>query len=121
MKTMRYFLIVTIVSAMSLTSAVCTASQATAQNLAEQPVIEMHSTSAMPSSGSNLPQAAVSGTSTTEQANSSPKHPGQIHRVTDHPDIPFPDPLGDVMWPLMLLAIAYICVRAFRKYTRERK
>ena len=34
----------------------------------------------------------------------------------DDPDTPAnPFPLGDVFWPLALLALMYVCVRAFRR------
>ena len=73
------------------------------------------------SSGSTLPQAAVTGTTTTFSTG----RPGNIRRGAseeDEGDTPPPDPhgpmedpLGDVMWPLALLACIYACVCAFRK------
>jgi len=47
--------------------------------------------------------------------------PGRPRRVNGFPDIPFPDPIGDAMWPLMLLACAFICIRAFRIHRAARK
>lgn len=68
------------------------------------------------SSGSTLPQAAVTGTITTMDNSGSPSHPGNIRkgRPGDWTD-PYKDPIGDVMWPLALLACIYACVCAFRK------
>lgn len=43
-------------------------------------------------------------------------------RTTGYPNIPFPDPVGDVAWPLMiLLAAAYATMRGVRKVRREEK
>lgn len=41
-------------------------------------------------------------------------HPGRPKRLPDLPD-PFPDPIGDAMWPLALLAIIYLMVLRVRK------
>jgi len=72
------------------------------------------------SSGSTLPQAAVTGTTTTFSTG----RPGNIRRAADgddddtppsDPHGPMEDPIGDAMWPLALLACIYACVCAFRK------
>lgn len=114
MKALRYLLmVVAMVSFLSVR----------AQGLAQQPNTEMHSTSVMAGAGSTLPQAAVTGVTTTENQASSPKHPGHIRRGNgdweddewgDTED-PWATPLGDATWPLMLLAFVYIGVRMFRK------
>ena len=36
-------------------------------------------------------------------------------RVTEFPTEPFPDPIGDALLPLALLACAYFLIRATRK------
>lgn len=36
-------------------------------------------------------------------------------RVNGHPTIPFPDPLGDALWPLLALASAYALLRVYRR------
>lgn len=83
-----------------------------AQTFAEQPTVQMHSTSAMMSSGSELPQAAVTGVSTTYTSGSSfsPRGPqrgasGEDEGNTPPDDPPGPNeyPLGDTPWLLMLL------------------
>lgn len=123
MKTMRYLLIVAMVSVASLAFA-------TAQSLAQQPRAEMHSTSGMVYSGSTLPSAAASGTVTTgsKLGTYSPANGNGPHKAkrgaseedggdTPPPDPhgPMEDPLGDAAMPLMLLALAYMCARAFLK------
>ena len=39
----------------------------------------------------------------------------------ENPDDPWATPLGDVMWPMMVLACAYALARAFLKYLLYRK
>ena len=80
-----------------------------AQTFAEQPTVQMHSTSAMMSSGSELPQAAVTGVSTTYTSDgvgssyipTGPQRSGE-NRPGDNEE-PFDDPVGDTPWLLMLL------------------
>lgn len=122
MKALRYLLIV-----MSLVSVLSVKAQSTAQ----LPEVQMQSTSVMMSSGSTLPQAATTGayvTGSTVGSYSPAKiHPGQPRRAgeddgfEDEGDEPStgnpgePDPIGDVFWPLMLLACAYLIVRVARR------
>ena len=54
----------------------------------------------------------------------SPKRPGSIRRdgnpgTPGEKDDDEDQPLGDVVWPLMLLLCAYVCVRSFRKSARK--
>ena len=118
--TLRYLLIVIgLVSALSIG----------AQTLAQQPEVQMHSTSVMAPCGSVLPQAATTGVYTTYDAQRSgaSKVPGRRKTEenpfggddvsgTDNPIEPG-TPLGDAMWPLMALACAYVLLR----YIRTRK
>ena len=71
------------------------------------------------SSGSTLPQAAVTGTITTMDNSGSPSHPGNIRkgRPGDWTD-PYKDPIGDAALPLALCALAYLCMRVFLKRKR---
>ncbi len=128
MKTLRYLLIVMMLSAASVMFAA-------AQSLAQQPKAEMKSTSGMVYSGSALPSAATSGAvitgnklGTYETASSTSEGPSGRRKVgsgggsseggpEDRED-PYADPLGDAALPLMLLALAYVCVRAFLKRKR---
>ena len=119
--TLRYLLmVVAMVSVLSVW----------AQNLAQQPVAEMTSTSVMVSSGSSLPQAAATGayvTGSTVGTYSPASAPGSGPRKiggsgsgtggneAEESTDPQQDPIGDAMWPLMLLALAYVGVRAFRR------
>lgn len=120
MKTLRPFILALLLSVVSL---VC----ATAQSLAQQPEASMHSTSAMVGSGSSLPSAAVTGVSTTyspANATSRPRRVGEGDGFEDEdePDKPGePFPLGDVIWPLMLFACAYVILRAARKVRKKVK
>ena len=75
-------------------------------------------------SGSNLPQAAVDGPTTTyDEGNNSP-HKGHMRRVgdddgfenEDDPDNPGePFPIGDAGWTLLALAAAYAVLRVYRR------
>lgn len=123
MKTLRYLLIV-----MGLMSVLSISAQA----LAQQPQAQMHTTSIMAGSGSQLPSAAVQGTYVTGSipgtytpANASGPHRAKRGADEDEGDTPpsdphgpMEDPIGDAGWPLALLALAYVCVRAFLKRKR---
>ena len=88
-----------------------------AQMYAQLPEAEMHSTSAMVGSGSNLPSAAVQGVTTvSEQPNSARTvyGPRKDPRPGDWSD-PYKDPIGDALLPLALLACAYLLIRATRR------
>ena len=114
MKAMKSLLIVFgLVSVLSLN----------AQTLAEQPTVQMHSTSTMLGSGSELPQAAVTGTYTTYSSGPSysPRGPQRGADPDDtepeNPDGPMQEPLGDTPWLLMLLlALGYALRVARKKY-----
>ena len=105
MKAMKFLLIVLgLMSVLSIS----------AQTFAEQPTVQMHSTSAMMGSGSELPQAAVTGVSTTYTSNGVgssyiPTGPqrgaadGDDDKPPHDPDGPMENPVGDMPWALMLL------------------
>ena len=86
-----------------------------AQNIYAMPSAQMSSTSAMVGSGSSLPQAAISGTHTTYDSDSSatPSNGPRKARPEDWED-PYEDPLGDAVLPLLLLAAGY-CLFIVRK------
>lgn len=112
MKAMKFILIVLgLASVLSLS----------AQMFAEQPTVQMHSTSAMMSSGSELPQAAVTGTYTTYSSGPSyaPRGPqrGADNGDGAPEDPPGPNeyPLGDTPWLLMLLLALGYALRVARK------
>lgn len=118
--TLRYLLmIVAMVSVLSLA----------AQQLAQQPQVQMRSTSVMAPSGSTLPQAAMTGTVTTYSIGSPAKSPkprraGENEGTEDEedPDNPAePFPMGDALWPLMLLAGAYLTIRVARRRVRKER
>ena len=115
--TLRYLLImIGLVSVLSVS----------AQTLAQQPEARMQSTSIMAPCGSALPQAAVTGAVTTYSTNSAAKVPGRRRaldgddQTPEKPDGPMQDPIGDALWPLMLLACVYVLFRVrMRKRVRE--
>ena len=117
MKALRYLLIT-----VALLSIVSVYAQEAVQNWGQLPEAQMHSTSAMVGSGSNLPSAAVHGVTTT----SSPAHvtagPRRIGGGNsgggDGPTTPedvWSTPMGDVLLPLVVMACAYLILRATRK------
>ena len=69
-------------------------------------------------SGSNLPMAAESGVTTTldEQASERPNLSRPRKERPGDWEHPYDDPLGDVMWPMMMLALAF----AFGKWIAKR-
>lgn len=115
MKTLRYLLIVMMLSVASLVFA-------TAQTLAQKPEVQMQSTSGMVYSGSQLPSAAVQGTyitgttiGTYSPANASGPKRAKMNdddddgwEDEDEPDKPGePNPIGDAAWLLILAAAVY--------------
>ena len=113
MKTLRYLLII-----MSLVSVLNVSAQMPNQSeWGKQPVEQMRSTSVMAYSGSTLPQAAATGVSLScEQNQETLTPPKSIRkgRPGDWTD-PYDDPLGDVLWPMMLMAMAYVVYLMSRK------
>ena len=72
-------------------------------------------------SGSTLPQAAVTGVTTADGQESSGGRNGHIRRGADgddtppeNPHGPMEDPIGDAAIPLALLACAYLIIRVRR-------
>jgi len=109
MKALRYLLsMIAVVSVLSLS----------AQTFAQQPEAQMQSTSVMQGSGSNLPNAAVQGVSTTYDNSMPDKRnvsgPRRSGRPGDNAD-PVPDPIGDAAWLLALLALAYALLRVYKR------
>ncbi len=118
MKALRYLLIV-----MGLMSVLSISAQA----LAQQPQVQMQSTSIIAGSGSQLPSAAVQGTYVTgatvgtySPANAS--GPNRAKRGDDWEDDdwgdtgdPYPTPLGDAAWLLLALAAAYAVLRVYMR------
>ena len=71
-------------------------------------------------SGSNLPMAAESGVTTTLDEQN-PERRNLSRPRKERPgdwEHPYDDPLGDVMWPMMMLALAYLIMRVVRRHTR---
>ena len=118
MKALRYLLmVVAMVSVLSVK----------AQSTAQLPEVQMQSTSVMVGSGSALPQAATTGTVLTGETPgtySAAGHHGHIRRGIDGDDDndkpsgwddPYKDPIGDALWPLLVLASVYALLRVYRR------
>ena len=118
MKALRYLLmVVAMVSVLSVK----------AQSTAQLPEVQMQSTSVMVGSGSALPQAATTGTVLTGETPgtySAAGHHGHIRRGIDGDDEnekpsgwddPYKDPIGDALWPLLVLASVYAVLRVYRR------
>ena len=118
MKALRYLLmVVAMVSVLSVK----------AQSTAQLPEVQMQSTSVMVGSGSALPQAATTGTVLTGETPgtySAAGHHGHIRRGIDGDDNndkpsgwddPYKDPIGDAVWPLLVLASVYALLRVYRR------
>lgn len=139
MKALRYLLIVmAVLSVVSVQAATLgTPYQPQTRGIrytsyhSQMPTVAMNSTAAskMMSSGSSLPMAAVSGVyvtgATPESSSPVAKHPGHVRRADgdgdgwedeEEPDKPGEMyPLGDVLWPMMLIALAYVVYLKTRK------
>ena len=115
MKAMKFLLIVLgLASVLSIS----------AQTFAEQPTVQMHSTSAMMGSGSELPQAAVTGVSTTYTSNgvgssyipTGPQRSGDGDDTPpSDPEGPMENPVGDTPWVLMVLLVAGYAIYIARR------
>ena len=70
-------------------------------------------------SGSNLPMAAESGVTTTLDEQASERTNLSRPRKERPGDWTDPYPLGDVMWPMMMLALAYAVYKVSRMRRRE--
>lgn len=136
MKTLRYLLIV--IGVLSVVSVAAATFGTTyqpqrrgiqySQHYAEMPTLTMSSTgSVMMKSGSALPMAAVSGITTADDyAPSGPRRAkrdvgegGTTENEDPDPDNPGePAPIGDVLWPLMLMALVFCGVVYLRRKKR---
>ena len=132
MKTMRYLLsLIAVLSVLSLSAATFgTPYQAPkrrpvyiTQTGTPMPTATMSSMdAAMMSSGSTLPMAAVTGTTTANDY--APAGPNRAKKEDEWEDEGDPDnpgepfPLGDAALPLFLLACLYMCARAFLRRKR---
>ena len=94
---------------------------------AQMPQATMSSTSTMMSSGSTLPQAAVTGTVTSYDNPVDQYSHRRRSKMDDddweddeftQTDEPWADPIGDGLWALMILAGAFAFVRVFLRRKR---
>lgn len=103
-----------------------------AQSTAKLPEPMMQSTSTMVTTGTTLPFAAAEGTyvtGSTPGTYSPAGRPGNIRKIggsgsgtggneAEETKDPYETPIGDAVWPLMVLACAYLIIRVWRKRTR---
>ena len=132
MKTLRYLLnMIAVVSVLSLSAQTPnygkpykpqgTVGSVYAQSEAQMPAATMGSANAeYVYSGSSLPMAAQTGVVTTYDKSPSISRPrrgaDEGDTPPDNPHGPNEDPIGDAMWPMMMLALAF----AFGKWIAKR-
>lgn len=100
-----------------------------AQVYAELPEPQIQSTSAMPLSGSLLPQAAATGVNTTYnlyKLNGESDVVLQVDAIQKKSrpgdwDDPFPNPTGDVPWGLMALCVIIYMIKRYHKNKEEKE
>ena len=104
MKTMKY---IVLVCALILSTAL----MANDNSSSQMPTLPFESTSTMPLSGTQLPNASEDGVGIVSTPVTGP------HRVNPStpPANPLPDPIGDAILPLALLAAAYMLFLARKK------
>lgn len=107
MKTMKY---IVLVCALAISATLMANDNSTSSQM---PILPFESTSTMPLSGTQLPNAAEGGVSIVDQPTKGP------HRVPALPTEPFLDPVGDAILPLALLAAAYVLFLARKKHAAK--
>lgn len=92
----------------------------------QAPMVQMRSTSAMKYSGSTLPMAAATGTYTTNNTQGGPSSGPRRAKMEDSDDDGWEDeddpenpgeyvPIGDAVWPLMVMIGGYGMLVYFRR------
>lgn len=111
MKTIKYISLILLLGCATFLTA-------TEQTTTQMPYLPFESTSALPPSGTFLPNAAMDGVVTSadiiEDANNTPSGPRRVS-IYNPPADPFDDPVGDALLPLALLATAYTIYTLTRK------
>ena len=103
MKTMKY---IVLVCALIFSTALI----ANDNSYSQMPILPFESTSSMPMSGTQLPNAAEDGVGIVSTPVTGP------HRVPALPTEPFLDPIGDAILPLLLLAVGYVAIVTRKKH-----
>ena len=90
-----------------------------AQDIYAMPEARMYSTSAMLGSGSSLPQAAITGTTTTydDATPATITNPQKSGRPGDWQEPGLP--LGDALFPLLLLVGVYLVLVAHKRRAQD--
>jgi hypothetical protein len=105
MKTMKY---IVLVCALIFSTAL----MANDNSSSQMPTLPFESTSTMPLSGTQLPNASEDGVGIVSTPVTGP------HRVNpgQKPADPFDDPVGDAILPLLLLAVGYVAIVTRKKH-----
>lgn len=109
MKTLKYIL-----SAIALMMAMYAPAQLLNSDWGQLPNADMQTTSVLPGSGTDLPLAAESGVSIVSTEVSPAQGPRRVNRGDNNGD-PGTFPVGDLLWPMLLLALGYGAVVCARK------
>ena len=106
MKTMKY---IVLVCALAISATLIANDNSSASQM---PILPFESTSSMPMSGTQLPNAAEDGVGIVSTPVTGP------HRVNpgQRPADPFDDPVGDAILPLLLLAVGYVAIVTRKKH-----
>jgi hypothetical protein len=106
MKTMKY---IVLVCALILSTAL----MANDNSSSQMPTLPFESTSTMPLSGTQLPNASEEGVDIVSAPVTGPHRVGPSNPPAD----PFLDPIGDAVLPLLLLAVGYVAIVTRKKRT----
>jgi hypothetical protein len=105
MKTIKY---IVLVCALIFSTAL----MANDNSSSQMPILPFESTSTMPLSGTQLPNASEDGVGIVSTPVTGPHRVGPSNPPAD----PFDDPVGDAILPLALLAAAYLLFLARKKH-----
>ena len=105
MKTMKY---IVLVCALIFSTALI----ANDNSYSQMPILPFESTSSMPMSGTQLPNAAEDGVGIVSTPVTGPHRVGPSNPPAD----PFEDPVGDAVLPLLLLAVGYVAIVTRKKH-----
>ena len=111
MKTMKY---IVLVCALIFSTALMANDNSSASQM---PILPFESTSSMPMSGTQLPNAAEDGVGIVSTPVTGPHRVGPSNPPAD----PFEDPVGDAVLPLVLLAVGYVAIVTRKKHAAANK
>ena len=106
MKTMKY---IVLVCALAISATLIANDNSSASQM---PILPFESTSSMPMSGTQLPNAAEDGVGIVSTPVTGPHRVGPSNPPAD----PFEEPVGDAVLPLLLLAVGYVAIVTRKKH-----